>query len=645
MKGPEYVLKSGLSRQQFPLGEWRETKLKEIDDRAREWFPYYFMLPHDDPIAMLKWRIYCRRRCAHDVKFREAIWELGRRDAAFWIETFVWIFEPRPNPRRLPFHLYHDQVSVLAWILETYGVRDAAVTKTRGIGLSWLVAAVIKHKWYYEPGAKIAVLTRDEDILDSNDSNSTIGKLQYIYDNMPTWAKFTRTGKPLLKRAITTHFYQNMENDTLVQGFVSTSTKLNQLRFTWLFADEFAYYDRTDQTQWMTSSAGTVNSRLFVSTWNDFDDMFHHIIHEEESSLLKISAFWWDCYERWKGAYYMENGVPILVDKEYRHPPDYPFGEPGIIDDGMLRSPWVDYELSRPGVDRIKTLRDLYGMSVCERTNSFFSGEVRKAIAATVQPPSRQGRLHNNGGKLELEPTTKSDLRLWQNVPDTDRGPYTMYCDLGGGANLAYSVASVFDKTGEQVAEYGVNDVDITTFANNVCALARWLAGDEGDGWVLIDHDAIGPLSKPFCTELERLSYGNIWASKIVEQKTRNRKIRAGETPDYYGTCNRDGGLANFRELSRAVMAMDAIVRSQHVADDINRCSRDPDTGKPKFAKPTAQKGHGDYAQAAAGVWWRMRQLVDLESRGGEASETMVKSKETAPWDSEDRGLWSDQYD
>lgn len=651
MKRRKAVLASGIHRERFKIGELRETLLGEICPHARERFPYYFRLPvgsmrtvkdfRVSALDLLKWRRYVRHRCIRDLKFRAAVWEACRRDFLFFCVTFLWIFEPRPNPRRVPFFPYPDQVSIASWILEIYGVRDGAINKTRGIGMSWLVIAFIFWMWMFERDTKIAVLTEDEKKLDTADSNSTLGKLQYLYDHLPTWAKFGKSGKPLLLRTKEDHFFLNTENDALVQGYVSTGTKLRQLRFTWLFADEFAFYPKHSQEEWMTASGGTVNARLFVSTWNSFDDMFHQIVHEQDTSMLKISAFWWNNIERWQGAYKMDAGLPVFVDKGYAHPPDYAFGEPGLLDDGQLRSPWVDGELLLPGADRLKTLRDLYGMTVAERTNSFFPGEIRIAVRETLRTPDREGILHLSNGRITIQPTKKSDLRLWSGVPDRYRGPYTCFCDLAQGVGQAYHVASFFDASGQQVCEYGINTIDLVTFGANVCALARWLGGPDGDAACLIDAEANGPYIKPFIGECLRQNYGNLWTSMIQDRKARRKKIQMGEIGNYYGTRNSDRGRANLLEMARAIMSMECVIRSERVADEIKHCGKDEDDGGPKFAKASASRGHGDFVQAAAGAWWRLRSTVDLEARNDETTESSVEYVE--PWKPQSR--WSSQYE
>lgn len=633
------VLRAGIHRERFPLGEDRETKLNEIWPGARKQFPYYFRLPRD-PIALLHWRRYVRHRCIEDLDFRHAIWDACARDVAFWATTFAWIFEPRPLPRRLPFFPTTSQVSLLAWMDETFGVRDMAVNKTRGIGASWCASVFCKHKYYFEPEVAIAIVSEDESKLDSAEgTNPLLGKFQYIHDHMPEWVRIANP----LRRMAQDHIYANRRNSALIQGFVSREGKLRGDRFTWMLPDEFAFYKKSEQQEWMTTTQGTVNSRCFISTWNDFDDMFHKILYEEESTLLRTHAFWWNDTERWQGAYKMSKaGTPTIIDKDFKYPPDYPFGEPDCVAAGMLRSPWVDGELSLPGQeDRLKTLRDLYGMSVAEHTNSFFTRDVREAIkaSAAVKPPVLEGVLHVNNSKVTIEPTKKSEIRLWA-MPDViqKRGPLTCFCDLGGGAGKAYSVACILDRSGEQVCEYGVNRLDETTFANKVAHLCLWLGAESEP---VIDAEANGPFIRPFRAELIRLNYGNIWASQIQDAKARRKKLREGETPDYLGTKNSDGGLKNFREFARAVLEMECVVRSQLVADDAVRCGIDHEKeGRPKFPGNSVH-GHGDFIYAAAGAWWRLRSTVDLQARGSDEPQSNVEWK-IEDWQKE--GHWADQY-
>jgi hypothetical protein len=376
---------------------------------------------------------------------------------------------------------------------------------------------------------------------------------------------------------------------------------------------------------------------ILVSTWNDFDGAFHRIIHEEESSLLKVSAFWQNNYERWQGAYRMIGGVPELIDKDYKHEIDYRFGQPDLVEEGMLRSPWVDAELSKPGINRLKMLRDIYGMSVCQQTNSFFGRESQVCAKDSCRTPGSQGMLDTTNGAVRIHPTLKSDIRIWNNVPVRDRGPYVMGCDLSHGMESAFSVASVLDKGGEQVLEYGTNCVNITQFAFNCVLLARWLAGQQGDGHVLIDYEANGALAKPFGAELQRMMYGNVHRSNIKFSSV----PALGEVPTYMGTVNRDAGLNNFRELERAILSMELVVRSEQIVNDMRLTGKNEDDGKPSFPKGR-REGHGDFLHAIGVSWWRSRSLASLENRADLEDCNQRKHAVAVGW--EPRQKWSDQW-
>jgi hypothetical protein len=632
------IFQSGVLRERFAVGEIRDTTLNEICPEAREKFPFYFALPYSDPVALFAWRVYVRFRCIRDLEFRRVVWEMCRRDVAFFAVTFGFIFEPRPLPRRLPFHLWTDQVTLLCWFEEIFGKRPAGVNKTRGIGLSWLAALFLFHKWLFVTEVKIGVLTKDKDLLDGPDCNSLLGKFQYLFDNLPEWAKYTPSGNSKLARLIKTTSFINVSTKAVIQGFVSTSAKLRQLRFTIIFADEYAYYERSDQEEWLVSAGGCTNCLLMVSTWNGFEDAFHRLMYEEESSLLRINAMWWNNYERWQGAYKMESGRVVFVDQAYQHPDGYQYGIPDYLQEGYIRSPWVDAELSMPGINRLKALRDIYGMSVCEQTNNFFSSEMRQALKVSLRDPDVLGLLDLSKGKVEILPTLKGDVRLWGGVPLRDRGPYTAFADLSQGVGQAFCVLSVFDRGGEQILEYGTNVVSTVQFAFNCVMLARWLADKQGDGWVVMDFEANGQQSKPFAAELLRVQYGNIHKSDIRSNTVR----RLGEVPTYYGTCNRDGGLANFRELERAVLSMDCILRSSRIADDLRRCGKDED-GRPSFA--VTREGHGDFAHAAGGGWWRSRTNASLDARAEiETDNARVKQPTVELFAIPENRLWSSEW-
>lgn len=897
------ILAPGLSRTAWPIGERRETQLGKFSPQVPQRFQFYLQLPYSDPVALLRWKHYVRRRCLTDLEFRAWVAQACEADFAFFIATFGWLMEPRGGaPRLLPFTPFKDQVDIAAWWAECiaagtlvltdhgpvpiedvqqhhriwdgvewvehggvifkgyretidwggvrltpdhkvlteagwnearvghrplqihlpgesiealqsmefdaralyesasplvsqvrrsrdlhlqtvgdiprvlggpviatatsrtepvydirncgcrrrfcvigsdgpvvvsncFGVRNMALVKSRGIGASWLLTWFHLHKWLFVPDVSVGALSMDEDTLESPSAQSMLGRFVWCHDRLPAWMRYTKNG-PVLDREKKFRIYRNTNTGASLQGFVSTGQKLRGNRFTALWADEFAFYKPHIQDEWMTAASGTTDSILLCSTWNDFSDFFHHVCYEEESSMLVCSAFWHANEERHRGAYRMRYGTPTLVDKDYQHPDRYDFGRPDIVPEGLLRSPWVDAELSKPDSNALKHLRDIYGMEVCvagdtpvltdhgviridevlphyrvwdgddwvnhegllfkgvqptierlgihftpehkvlaqhgwikaseiaaefsrqtvrppdgyetaraerqpgvgasekvqkvydllncgpnhrftvidgngepllisncEQENSFFPRPVRDAVEASLSEPVCQGILSVSGGEVKISPTRASDIRIWYDVPNVDRGPYVMGCDLAQGVGQAYSAAVVLDAQGKQVLEYGTRDLKEPEFAANCVAIARWLAGDHGDGWVTIDFETNGQQSKPFSGELLRQNYGNIANSEISGRK----KVNFGEVPTYLGSCNRDGGYSNLIELSRAILSMESVVKSSQVYAEMRLFSKDPDkNNQPRFPRMN-KLGHGDFTQAFGIAWWRAR--------------------------------------
>lgn len=644
---PTKILEAGVSRKRFELGEIRETKLMQQSADARRRFPFYFMLVDagfNTPLKQLQWKIYVRTRCIRDADFRKAIWATCKADVAFFAVTFCWIFEPRP-PRAMPFSPWVDQIDLLAWMDECFPERSFGNSKTRGIGLTWLCTIFFYHKWLFWPEVKIAVLTKDKDLLESQDDNSLLGKFCYIHSHMPAWARLDDEKLDIMQRTIESHTLLNRITKGVIQGFVSTNTKLRSMRFTALWADEFAFYGR-DAQEWMVSSGGTTHCRFFISTWNSFDDMFHHVMYAEDSSMLKTFSYWWNNYERWKGAYKMESGRVIYVDKNYDwrklHPEGYPFGQPDIIPEGTLRSPWVDAELLEPGIDAYKALRDIYGMSVCERDSAFFRPETRMAMKASIKTPDIQGILDETAPEYKLLLTNKSEVRIWGNPGIKDTGPYIAGFDLAFGTGASYTTMQVLDAGGEQVLEYGSNTTDIKVFAANAVKIARYLSQGQGDGWVLLDFEANGSQAKTFYEELERLQYAAVHTNPT---KTTAR-FRHGFKARYHGTWNEDGHHANFKELERAVLSLDCVVKSEKVWEESKLFGKDDD-GTPTFPR-MSKLGHGDFMSGLGIAWNRARTIVSIENRADfQHPETEVTEpwlKRGAVFDHSTKKLWSSSW-
>lgn len=584
---------TGLSRQRFPLGEVRETVLNQPSEEVKR-LPFYNLLPNNWT-DLLRWRIYVRQRAHRDLEFRENINEMCRRDICFFANTLCWVFEPRPpiGPRKLPLMLWCDQADVLTWLDECFGERDIGVEKTRGIGLTWTDSVKNYHKWLYVPDSKIAMSTKDEATMDGPDSNFLIGKIVFLHENMPWWLRYGPTGNRM-KRTIQDHTLVNTVNGSVLTGFAPTDEKLRSLRFTNADFDEFAFYPRR-ASESLNSSSGTTNARTFVSTWHGHDNAHDLMMHGPPTTMLRVFTYWWNNPERWRGAYRMNKGKVELIDKEYVHPPDYEFGKPdvpGLTD--VMRSPWVDTELSRFSGDIQTAVEELYGITA-EKTSKFFRSHIVQVVEATAMLPLREGIVTDGLDERQFIDEVDGPVKLWHHVGDGIAGPFGAGCDIGFGRSNSYSALEIVDlPTGKQILEFATNDQDIEQFAKSVVTILEWLVGDKGHGHCYLTYEANGPAGGTFGDQLIKNDYSNIQRSEKKDHWRSNRPQQ------YLGVANRDKGLRTLTELGRVVTTGDIIVSSPWVLYDMQQFDKDDD-GRPLF--PNNADGHGDRAQALALAW------------------------------------------
>jgi len=618
------VLASGLSRQVFPIGEKRETVLGKPSAEALR-FPFYWTLPRD-PVESLKWKIYCRERCLTDLPFRENIMYMASQDVAFFAETFVTIFEPRP-PRPIPMTLWLDQVDWLAWLEECYGERDLGAEKSRGIGVSVLCALFYYHKFRFDGQAKIGLMSKDEAALDGPDFNSLLGKIVFMHEHMPAWFRYGATGRDVLKRNQTDHILINVENGATIQGFVPTNDKVRSYRFTSLLMDEFAFLPNNVQAI-MNSSVHTSPNRVFVSTWNGSDNEFHNIMRVTMSTLLRVEMYWWNNTERWQGAYRYEKGRLVILDTSYVFPPDYPFR-----DTELITSPWVDFELRRAGSNVQSALEELYGLQ---------GGEGRKLIRkaaidiakATVRPPTAVGDIYETAdGELIFQASPDGVVKLWGDVGNGKGGPFSAGCDIAFGREATFSTCEVVAlHNGSQVAEIAVNDLDPIEFAQLVFLFLRWLNGDKGDENTFLTFEKNGDQGTSFGDELVRLGYGNI---KRTKYKT---VVASNKASAYLGEKNGDGGLANLLELARAIISGECTIRSEEMLWEFELFTKD-EKGKPSF--PKCDLGHGDRAQGMGLAWNQARSRILGNSIDETETDYRTREREPEPEQTSWEAAWA----
>ena len=98
-----------------------------------------------DLVENLAWRRRLHQRILIDPAFAKDVKECCRRDPVFFVNAFCWTYDPRSKPfTRIPLILYDFQEEALIKIIRAIGNRDLLIEKSRDMGVSWCVLAVVQ---------------------------------------------------------------------------------------------------------------------------------------------------------------------------------------------------------------------------------------------------------------------------------------------------------------------------------------------------------------------------------------------------------------------------------------------------------------------------------------------------------------------
>lgn len=129
------------------------------------------------------------QRCKHDVSLQAIVLEMCRRDVLYFINDWVWTFDPRRKPAMLPFLLFQKQQDYILWRQERRSKgENGLIEKSRDMGLTWLNICSQVHCWLFEENYKGAFGSRKEDLVDRiGDPDSVFEKLRILLRHLPKW--------------------------------------------------------------------------------------------------------------------------------------------------------------------------------------------------------------------------------------------------------------------------------------------------------------------------------------------------------------------------------------------------------------------------------------------------------------------------
>lgn len=203
-------------------------------------------------------------------------------DPVAFIDHFLWTFNPNVEPYHHPFKLFPFQkeriVEELMWAIENG--EDIFFDKTREMGGTYTILAVLLWYWKYIPGSNFLLGSRKQDAVDNtkdvgdavatNKDESLFGKLEYMLSNRTV--NGVKCGYPefMLPKGFVfrKHFgfmsLTNPENGNVISGESSNPNFSRGGRNKAVLLDEFAFWEN-DTAAW-GATADTTRCRIVLTT-------------------------------------------------------------------------------------------------------------------------------------------------------------------------------------------------------------------------------------------------------------------------------------------------------------------------------------------------------------------------------------------
>ncbi len=515
----------------------------------------------------LEFRLKLLKLAADDLDFKNDLFAMCNRDILFYVNTFVFTYDPRlEGAKTIPFITYDFQDVAIDKAVHAEG--DLLAEKSRDMGCSWIFLTVDEWEWQFHEGYSVLLGSRSEDYVDkSGDRKSLMWKIDCILANQPKWLR------PNYYR-MSLHF-ENYDTGSTIEGESTTGNFARGGRWTKIMLDEFAAVE-PDGQKVLKATRDATKRRVFNSTHQGAATSFYRM---GLTDIEKLTMHWSIHPEKNKGLYYSIDGKLVRCDnytgevlmngKRYSFPDDYPY-----ILDGKLRSPWYDNECAR--AEHPMEIAQELDIDPFSSDFQFFDPEMIAEIERDhVCLPYAEGEVEYDADSLDPMGFThgvNGPLKLWvyptfENTIDRNL-EIGCGCDISAGTGASNSTMSFVNlRTGEKIAEYANPWIKPEAFASLAIAHCRYF----NDAFLVFD--ASGPTGRVFSQELIRVGYRNLYYRRNEEGL--NKKV-SDKPGIFLNTKERAALLGLYRgSLKRREFIQRSSVANQECLEYIQKTSEE----------------------------------------------------------------------
>lgn len=228
-----------------------------------------------------------RLKASKPGRSRNAQIELMKRDTVWFINTYGYTVDPRDAHSPLkPFLLFPIQEDLIGFFEKNYYDGNWAILeKSRDVGATWILSAVMVKHWLFTPNFKGAVGSRKAHLVDRvGDPDCIFEKIRLFIKNLPEWLM------PVgWEQSSKTGLIANPQNGATITGESGDSIGRGG-RSGLYFLDESAFVERSQKV--ISALSANTNCLIQVSTPNGLDNAFYRYV--SEGKIPKFRIHWKD---------------------------------------------------------------------------------------------------------------------------------------------------------------------------------------------------------------------------------------------------------------------------------------------------------------------------------------------------------------
>lgn len=517
-------------------------------------------------------------------KTARLLWEMCARDVLFWINVFVFTFDPRKikegKKSRTTFCTwpFQDELILLVKRAIEKGY-DLPIKKSRDMGASWICLLVILHFWLFRGMLSFLLVSRVQDLVDNPDEpDSLFWKLDFIIRYLPSWMRPPIVQGKHRKMLL----LKNPLNGSVISGSSTTGDVGRGGRKTCMLFDEFAAVE--DGFAMCAASNFATECRIFNSTSKGSGTAFANRYEADEHRI-------------W---------VPWTLHPEHAE---------GLYLDAMgrPRSPWYDEKVKKAAHPR-EAQQELDGDDITSGFQYFDNDVLTEIKKRDGRAPFTRGELqydHASGEPTDFVENPNGRLLLWM-YPDRDGNlprdrDYVVAADISQGTGASNSVLTVGDSRFRcKVAEIATPNVRPEEFAVLAVALAKWCKGRLSDDGAMMVWEANGP-GRPFGDKVIEMGYRRIWYR--LKEKDIRKQITS--IPGWFST--KDNKRTLLGDYRKAITGAEFTERSIDCLEECRQYIFTPQQDIVHVASLTnldpsgARESHSDRVISSALLWMGMK--------------------------------------